>query len=753
MREVSCRVLGVWEHVANERGLDYGQMVAGLPVSLAQLRDENGWIDWDVLVEIVSRFEREVGHERMLDIGRAAIQQEVLSPLRRVAGLALGLPRLYQVAMRWQLPLLHRNVLVKLQTLDPCTLRVEISVPPHFRGSAAWFRLLQGGLQAVPTTQGLPYAAVDAEITPHRAVYRVALPGRPVRFLSRVTTWLRDPAVVELERQVNELRRIDRERSRLEDALRERERMFSNLIANLSGMVYRGREDLRFDFVSERCRELTGYGPEELVEGRVSYASLVHPSDLPGLREKRQVSLRSGQPASNEYRLRTRAGETRWMLDVARGIHDADGRIVGIEGFVTDVTARKQLEEDLAQARRVEGIGRLAGGIAHDFNNLLTVILGSVELAQVALKEGPALAYIGHVRAAAERAATLTQQLLAFARKQVIEPRIVDLNALVLGMSSLLSRALIEDIEMKTLLSRGLWTVEVDPGQFEQVLLNLAINARDAMPQGGVLTLETANMVLEARSDALPGLAPGHYVMLSVSDTGTGMTEEVRARAFEPFFTTKDVGKGTGLGLASSHGIVQQAGGHILLSSELGRGTIFRIYLPRAVGIESPIEHTYADEGRGPPQRATILVVEDHDMVREMIVHTLETQGYTVLESASGSDAFHMVAHEGCKPDLLLVDVVMPHMKGTELASRLLELRPGIPVIYMSGHSDDHQMHAATRASDPSAKPTDTTRSFLQKPFTSTTLVRGVREVLTSARKSRAEGDGDKGRHLRIVKH
>jgi PAS domain S-box-containing protein len=743
MREVSCRVLGVWEHVAVTHGLSYEEMIAGLPLPPSRLRQKSGWIDWDVLMEIVERFAAHFGEEALREIGREAIQHEVVAPMRRIAGLALGLPQLYQVAMRWQLPLLHRNLVVQVRALDKSHLSIEIQVPSHFRGSAAWFRVLQGGLEALPLMQNLGHADVRAEISSHQARYHVALPAQPVRLLSRLTVWLRDPALVELERQVNELREIERERSRLQDALRERESMLSNLIANLSGMVYRCRgADFDFDFVSERCLELTGYRSEELTGRAVSYLDLVHPSDLPSLREKRSQSFRARQSASNEYRLRTRSGETRWILDVARAVHDEDGHVTGIEGFMTDVTDRKRLEEDLVQAQRVEGIGRLAGGIAHDFNNLLTVILGSVELAHNAVKSGPALSHIEHVRSAAERAATLTQQLLAFARKQVIQPRVIDLNALVRSMSSLLSRALSADIELKTVLSKGLWTVEVDPGQFEQVLLNLAINARDAMPHGGVLTLETANVVLEeGHHDLRPGLSVGRYVMLSVSDTGTGMTKEVQARAFEPFFTTKDVGHGTGLGLASSHGIVRQAGGQIVLSSELGKGTEFRIYLPRAAGVEQPVEGGLEEEARE-HRHGTLLVVEDHEMVREMIAHSLRAQGYEVHAEAQAADALASVARGELEPDLLLVDIMMPQMKGTELAQKLRELRPSLPVIFMSGFSEHHLGREQLL---------DLAGGFLKKPFTSTSLIRVVRETLNPAPSS--EGvRSENAPHLRIVK-
>jgi len=725
MREVSCRVLAVWEHAAAERGIPYEELVDKLPVPLAELREPRGWIDWNVLVELIDRFELRTSPEEIVRIGRAAIKQEVVGPMQRVAGLALNLRHLYRLAMQWQLPLIHRNLQVKYQVTGERSVRIEISIPPHFRGSSAWFRVLLGGLEAMPAMSGLPSAEVRAEITPHRAVYDVSLPEQPRRLLPRLLAALRSPALSELERQVEELRRIDRERTHLEDALRERERILANLIANLSGMVYRVRApDFGFEFASEPCYELTGYSPSELLEKNMSSLALVHADDVEPLREKLLASFAAQQPASNEYRLRTRDGETRWVLDVARGIYDAAGRLTGSEGFITEVTARKRLEEELSHRQRVESVGRLAGGIAHDFNNLLTVILGSAELALMALPpKSPASVHIEQVLAGADRAAALTEQLLAFARKQVIEPRIVDLNALVLGMSELMRRTLVADIELNNRLAPELWRVEVDPGRFEQVLLNLAINARDAMPAGGTLTIETANIVLERSTDALPGLASGHYVMLAVSDTGTGMTAEVQRRAFEPFFTTKEVGKGTGLGLASAHGIVRQARGQIFVSSEPAQGSSLRIYLPRSLSEVQFMESAppRPSEGRG---HETVLVVEDHDMVREMVVQALESQGYVVLTAASGPAALELVERLEGELHLLVADVVMPRMSGLELAAKLLEARPTLPVLYMSGYSEQ-LASAPNRASANGA--------LLQKPFTSSELVNKVRDVLDRA--------------------
>jgi PAS domain S-box-containing protein len=609
---------------------------------------------------------------------------------------------------------------------------VQIDIPSYARGSATWLRAAQGSLESLPTLLGLPCAQVTADITDHRGVFHVTSPESRLRLGARLRAWLRDPAIAELERQVEELRRIDQERSLLENALRERERMLSNLIANLSGMVYRcSGPGWTFEFASERSLELTGYAPDELATRCMSSLALVHPDDVEMVREWRRDTLANQSALALEYRIRTREGAARWVMDVARRVCDEGGRELGIEGFLADVTGRKRLEEELGQARRVEGIGRLAGGVAHDFNNLLTVILGSTELAALELPpSSPVSKHVDQIREAGQRAAALTRQLLAFARKQVIQPRVVNLNALVRGMSTLLVRTLVANIQLDYRLATEPWNVEIDPGQFEQVLLNLVINASDAMPQGGRLTIETANTVVEESCDRLPGLVPGCYVMLRVSDTGVGMSEEVQRNAFEPFFTTKEVGKGTGLGLASVHGIVRQAHGHIFLTSELERGTQLTIYLSRST--EASVE-TEAESSRAPRRASheSVLVVEDHDLVRGMIVHTLETHGYKVIAAASSTQALQIAASLPKGPDLLVTDLVMPHMSGVELGAKLRVERPELPVLYMSGYSE-HDMSLEMQAPSPTG--------FLQKPFASTTLLERVCSLLDSTRRETPTG-------------
>ncbi len=392
---------------------------------------------------------------------------------------------------------------------------------------------------------------------------------------------------------------------------------------------------------------------------------------------------------------------------------------------VRDVTERQLYEERLRSNQRMEAIGKLAGGIAHDFNNVLAAIIGHAEFAKDAIPaDSPAAEDLAEVRVSADRAAALTAQLLAFSRRQVIEPIRVDLNEVVRQIDRMLGRLLGEDIEIQQMLTAAPWAVEVDPSQIEQVLLNLAVNARDAMPKGGKLTLETQNVTLgEDYAREHPEVEAGDYVLLAVSDTGVGMTEDVRVRVFEPFFTTKPVGQGTGLGLATVYGIVKQARGHIWIYSEPGRGTTFKIYLPRAEGAAQALPV------RRPSQRPAggnerILVVEDEAAVRRIMVRALNAAGYTVIEASNGADALIKLESADGKLDLLVTDVVMPQMGGRELATKLTSTRSGLRVLFLSGYTENAIVHHGVL---------DAGLVFLQKPFTPEELVRRVRDVLDAS--------------------
>lgn len=390
--------------------------------------------------------------------------------------------------------------------------------------------------------------------------------------------------------------------------------------------------------------------------------------------------------------------------------------------LLNDVTERKRLEAQLLQAQKMEAIGTLAGGIAHDFNNLLTIIHSHCQLALLDLKEGEALrGKFETIRNAAERAAALTRQLLVFSRRQVMEMKVIDVNHLVQDLEKMLLRVLGEDIELVTILDKDAGKIKADPGQIEQVVLNLAINARDAMPTGGKLIIGTANVVLGENSSHLHrGLAPGRYVLLSVRDTGVGMTPEIQEKIFEPFFTTKEKGKGTGLGLSIVYGIVKQSGGNIMVSSEPGQGTTFEIYIPQVTSSLGE-EGEMTAKGGLPRGSETILVVEDEEEVRKLAVEILRRQKYKVLEAANGEEA--LVIPEKLKGPihLLLTDVVMPGLNGPELARRLKYLYPEIKVIFMSGYSDKGIFQRGIL---------DPETGLLQKPFTLESLTGKVREVL-----------------------
>jgi PAS domain S-box-containing protein len=383
-------------------------------------------------------------------------------------------------------------------------------------------------------------------------------------------------------------------------------------------------------------------------------------------------------------------------------------------------------EQQLLQARKMESIGRLAGGIAHDFNNLLTAILGFTELAEETLApEDEVQGYLSNIRTAAERAAGLTSQLLAFARKQVIKPKIVDLNLMIFDIDQMLRRLVGEHIELVILPTPNLGMIMADPGQLGQVLTNLVVNARDAMPQGGKITIETANVTVSAEdTHRNPELAPGDYVLLTVSDTGNGIAEEMLPHLFEPFFTTKGQGKGTGLGLATCHGIVTQSGGQILHTSRQDQGTTFSVYLPRVEEPNGAADAQPREHAARPKGTEIICFVEDEEMIREIGAATLRRQGYTVLEAANGGEALRLIHAYPEKIDLVVTDMVMPQMGGKELADQLRKVRPNVKVLFISGYTNAEIVHQET------LKPGF---GFLQKPFTAAALAQKVREALDGA--------------------
>jgi PAS domain S-box-containing protein len=416
------------------------------------------------------------------------------------------------------------------------------------------------------------------------------------------------------------------------------------------------------------------------------------------------------------------AGDRRSYLTTKAPLRDARGEVIGLVGIARDVTELKQLEEQFRQAQKMEAVGRLAGGVAHDFNNLLTVINGFSELVFEHLRpDDPSWEPLVEVRRAAERAATLTRQLLAFSSRQVLQPQVVSLNALLDDLLKLLKRLIGEDVELAFVPDPDLGLARVDPGQFEQAVINLAVNARDAMPRGGRLTIESRNAELDAgHAERNPELKPGPYVQVAMADTGHGMDEATKARIFEPFFTTKEPGKGTGLGLAMVYGFVKQSGGHIEVDSEAGRGTTFRVYLPRA---EAAATSPKSSPGllKIPKGTETVLLVEDEEAVRTLARLALQSSGYTVLEARDGQEGVWVAQQHPGPIHLLVTDLVMPRMSGRQLSNLLAEARPGLRVLLVSGYTDEAVVsHGVGEAGV----------AFLQKPFSPTTLAQKVREVL-----------------------
>ncbi|WP_447972004.1 ATP-binding protein [Nitrospira sp. Kam-Ns4a] len=470
-------------------------------------------------------------------------------------------------------------------------------------------------------------------------------------------------------------------------------------------------------FVNPAGERVGGYPAEELV-GR-SWWRTFYPGEAYRQVEALFEALAQGDVRDYEMVLRAKSGERRTILWTTISRSDEAGRLVEIIGFGNDVTERRRLEEQLRQSQKMEALGRLAGGVAHDFNNLLSVILGVTELMLRRLSpDDPLAARLARIRQAGERASSLTQQLLAFSRQQVLAPTILDVNAVIANLGEMLQRLIGEHITLGTSLGPGLWPVKADPGQIEQVIMNLTINARDAMPQGGRLNIVTRNVALaEPVLDASGPVPPGPYVLLTVSDTGHGMDSHTLARIFDPFFTTKERGKGTGLGLATVYGIVEQSRGAIRVSSTVGQGTTFEIYLPRAEGPAEAVRPPLPAEGdfHG---AGTVLLVEDEDPVRTIAQEILEAYGYQVLPAPNGEEALRICREHPGPIHLLLTDIVMPGMDGREVAARAAEARPGLRILYISGYTD------GTFFLDEPGAP------FLAKPFAPQDLASKVHAVL-----------------------
>lgn len=502
--------------------------------------------------------------------------------------------------------------------------------------------------------------------------------------------------------------------------LGEREELFRLISENAADMIALVNSEGKLLYSSPSYNRLLGYSEEELQQ-TTAYEQ-IHPDDRPLVDASINEARRSRMGHRVEYRVKRKEGS--WLVvestaSLVRN-HGKDEKIVIVN---RDITERKQLEEQLYLSQKLEAIGRLSGGVAHDFNNLLGVIIGYSEALQKQMHaDHPFREAIQEIQNAGNRAAALTQQLLAFSRKQVLEPKVVDLNTVVPDMQKMLCRLIGEDIELKILLAKDLGMVKADRGQIDQVILNLAVNARDAMPKGGKLTIETLNAELtEADVNRYRYVVPGPYTLLKVTDTGCGMDAEIQSHIFEPFFTTKGQGKGTGLGLATVYGVIKQSGGYIWVESEVGTGTAFKVYLPRVDELhESAPEEGELD--RPMHHSRTILLVEDEHSLRKLTRNTLKEAGHIVLEASDALEALAVARQAQSRIDLLLTDVVMPGMSGRALADELTALRPEIKVLYISGYTDgDVATHGVLESGI----------SFLRKPFTGDELTRRVDEILS----------------------
>lgn len=557
---------------------------------------------------------------------------------------------------------------------------------------------------------------------PYDIVHRLLLPDGRVKFVHERCETFYDSTGNPV-RSIGAVQDIT-ERTRAVEALREANETLQALIQASPVAVIVLDPDGNVKLWNPAAERMFGWSEEEALGRFLPYV----PEDKQEEHQTLRRQVLRGEILEFEVRRRRKDGSPIDLSISTAPLRDAKGNVTGIIAMHIDITGRKhaqeeraKLEAQLLQAQKMESVGRLAGGVAHDFNNMLSVILGYAELMKFRLPEGdPLVKYVEEIEKAATRSRDTTRQLLAFSRKEIIAPKPLNLNALFTTIQGTITRLIGEDIDLSFLPGKDLWKIRFDPSQLEQILVNLVVNARDAMPDGGRLTIETANVSLDetfCRRHA--GFIPGHYVLLGVSDNGVGMDKETLSHVFEPFFTTKEVDKGTGLGLATVYGIVTQNSGFINVDSEPGQGSTFRIYIPRIMREEKTRE--YAEEALVPSATGTILLVEDDDLVLKVTTEILETIGYTVLAAKSPLVALSLCENRDTCIDLVITDVVMPDMRGTELRNRIEAIRPGIKVLFMSGYTSNVIIHHGVL---------DEGVRFIQKPFDINELAHKVHKAI-----------------------
>jgi two-component system cell cycle sensor histidine kinase/response regulator CckA len=547
-----------------------------------------------------------------------------------------------------------------------------------------------------------------------------ALDGRLIT-VDAVFTPVRDEQDRVVEIVASAVDVTERERARQESlASEQRFRQLAETIREVFWMREPGSGKVLY--VSPAYETIWGRSCKSLYDAPGDWLAAVHAEDRPWVSKAAMHDVPTGE-VDAEYRIVRPDGRVAWIRDRAFPVRDADGHVVRMVGVADDITEPRLLEEQVRQAQKMESVGRLAGGIAHDFNNLLTVMLGNADLISSLVPPDHEVAPLAaEIRRTGERASSLTHQLLAFSRRHVLDLKVLDLNSIVEDVEPMLGRLLGEDVELKTALrARGL--VRVDSGQLVQVILNLAVNARDAMSRGGCLRIETADVsIRNGLASGHPTVPQGSYLVLSVIDTGSGITPEVRERLFEPFFTTKEPGKGTGLGLAVVYGIVKQSGGHIEVDSEPGKGTTFRIYLP-TVGEQPGMAHLPEQPANGGAGSETVLLVEDNPDVRRITARALRRAGYTVMEASEGREAIQILDRDSAGIDLVLTDVVMPVVGGREISEHVAARYPRIKIVFTSGYTDDAIVRQGVLSADV---------AFLQKPYTADSLLETVRRALNN---------------------